>query len=72
VDGRSPGREHCLKLAAAAQAGIRPQEATAAIGGVDDAVHRWPEFADMAGCTRARALQIAETHRRLGGRVPSR
>ena len=49
-EGRQPTRDHCLKLAD--QAGIRPREAAPIIEQVNDAIARWPAFADQACCTK--------------------
>jgi serine/threonine-protein kinase HipA len=48
-EGRNPGLDHCLELAAGA--GIKSAEARAIIGEVNGAIGRWPEFASMAGCS---------------------
>ncbi|MBI4860571.1 MAG: HipA domain-containing protein, partial [Candidatus Riflebacteria bacterium] len=63
-EGRSPGREHCLELAA--QVGIKRREAMAVFDRVDAALARWPQFAEQAGVTRKRRAQIAGSHRRMG------
>jgi len=62
-EGRAPGRQHCLALAG--KAGLGEREAAAVIGEVNDAVARWPSFADEACCPRSVAASITGAIRRL-------
>jgi len=56
-EGRKPGLEHCLGVAAGA--GIKSMEARAIIDRVNGAVGRWSEFAAMAGCSARAQATIA-------------
>ena len=48
-EGSHPTAAHCLELAG--QAGIKTPQARAIIAEVNDAISRWPEFAEVAGCS---------------------
>jgi len=56
-EGRNPTAEHCLGLAR--EFGIRDSEAKAIVDQVNEAVSKWPTYADEAGCTKKTAGQIA-------------
>jgi serine/threonine-protein kinase HipA len=60
-EGRSPSREHMLKLAS--QATIAGREATAIVDQVRGAVARWPEFALQAGVGKGATRRIAQALR---------
>lgn len=62
-EGRNPTREHLLALAG--KAGIRTVQALDMLDEVNQAIARWPEFADNAGLPRRRGLQVAELLHRL-------
>lgn len=65
-EGRSPGCDHCLKLARLI--GIKPKDAAGIIDRVDAAVARWSQFADRAGCTASGRRAVGARHIRLGAR----
>ena len=55
-EGKNPGREHMLQLAA--KAGISKREAGAIIDEVRSATRLWKKFADRAGLSSAVTRQI--------------
>ena len=62
-EGRSPTREHALRLTT--QFGVKPSEAADAIGQVNDAIANWPRFASAATCTKKTAKAISSHLRSL-------
>lgn len=65
-EGRDPGGTHCFELAK--QCGIKSLEATRILEEIDEAVARWPGFADQAGLSRRTSDRIQSHHRRIGAR----
>lgn len=59
-EGRQPGRDHCLRLAATH--GISRSRAAEIIDEVCSAVARWPQWAAASHVTRRRAKEIAREH----------
>lgn len=57
-EGRTPTREHCLKLAD--QFSLKPREINPIIKQVNAAITRWPRFADQAACTKTIAATIGK------------
>jgi serine/threonine-protein kinase HipA len=55
-EGRSPTREHVLRLAA--QFDIKPSDSADVISQVNDANANWPRFASEAACTKKTAKAI--------------
>jgi len=58
-EGRSPTRQHVLKLAE--QSGIRSKVSAAIVEQVNDAVSRWRQFAGDAGCTRSTTATVSRS-----------
>jgi serine/threonine-protein kinase HipA len=58
-EGRTPTRDHCLKLAG--QFGIVQRDAMAVIQQVNAAVAHWPRFAEQAQCSKAAFNTIKRT-----------
>ena len=58
-EGRSPTRQHVLKLAE--QSGIRSKDAAAIVEQVNDAVSKWRQFASDAGCTRSTTATVSRS-----------
>ena len=64
-EGRQPTGDQCLKLAE--QTGIKTREARPIIDETNAAIARWPEFADLAGCTKKITATIGKAiSRKLG------
>lgn len=62
-EGRSPTREHVLRLAT--QFDIKPSESSGVIEQVNDAIANWPRFANEAACTKKTAKAISTYLRAL-------
>ncbi len=62
-EGRTPGREHVLKVAE--QFEIRAKDAASIIEEVNAAISGWKTLADEAGCTKRRARAIWGSFTRL-------
>lgn len=63
-EGKEPGPEHLHRLAAVA--GLEPAVASQILEQTAEAVARWPEFASLAGVSRATSSMVAAGLRRSG------